>query len=113
MGTFFRPITLIGPNGHETLGALVDTDSMFARFPATILEGLGVQPLDRRRFHGSFVGQAEAFLRGQQAHIMVLFGAEGDQPVIGRHTLDSFLLDVDEKSGKLVAKILLIIEHAY
>lgn len=29
MSTFFHPITIIGPNGEETIEALVDTEHLF------------------------------------------------------------------------------------
>ncbi len=44
MGTFFYPITLIGPSGRRkgTVEALVDTGATFTSVPADILEELGV-----------------------------------------------------------------------
>ena len=49
MGTFFHPITLIGPTGaSETLNGMVGTGAMFTVIPAPNLERLGVRPLSGR-----------------------------------------------------------------
>lgn len=112
MGTFFHPITLTGPSGaSETIEALVDTGAMFAVFPASLLRRLGVQALDNRRYQGRLVGQVEAELAGERGWPMVTFGAETDQARIGRHTLDSFILDVDPRDQCLIPKTFHLIEH--
>ena len=113
MGIFLHPLTIIGPSGRETVEAQVDTSIIFAVIPAPILERLGVRPLDARPYHGAFVGQVEGRLGGERGWPMVVPGAETDQPVIGRHTLDSFILDIDEEVGTLVPKVLRVIEHAH
>ena len=114
MGAFFHPITLVGPSGaSETLEALVDTGVLFAIIPAPILKRLGVKPLEARRFGPARrrIAQVEAELAGERGHAMVVFGAAGEVPRIGRHTLDCFMLDVDERGQRLVPKVLRLIEH--
>ena len=117
MGTFFHPITLIGPTGaSETLEALVDTSILFAVIPSPVLRRIGVKP-DRtvrvgpkKRRHG--LTQVQAELDGERGYAMVVFGTGRDMPRIGRHTLDSFLLDVNPVEEKLVPKELRLIWHA-
>ncbi|MFQ5861268.1 MAG: hypothetical protein ACE5IG_06955, partial [Dehalococcoidia bacterium] len=110
MGTFFHPLTLIGPAGtRETLEALVDTGAAFTTIPAPVLEGLGVRP--HRRVHlrlasGQVVdwelGRVLAELDGVQEEILCIFGSPEAPPVIGAHTLEAFLLGVDPLERRLV-----------
>jgi len=112
MGTFFHPITLIGPTGAtEALEALVDTGAMFTTVPAPILERLGVRPFDTiavRFANGDVaewpIGQVQAELDGRRRPILCLFGSPDAPPLIGAHALDAFLLAVDPVEGKLVPK---------
>ena len=114
MGTFFHPITLVGPTGvSETFDALVDTDVLFAVIPSPVLKKLGVEPLGLRRIQRRRIGQVQGELAGQRGHAIVVFGAARVVPRIGRHTLDSFVLDVGEDGHSLVPKILRMIAHAY
>ena len=116
MGTFFHSITLIGPTGTtETLEALVDTGILFAVIPSPVLKRIGVKPdrtvrvgpTKRRRS----LAQVEAELAGERGYAMVVFGTARDMPRIGRHTLDSFLLEVDERGQRLVPKVFQLIQH--
>lgn len=116
MGTFFHPITLIGPTGvSETLEALVDTSILFAVIPSPVLKRIGVEPArtvrvgPTRRKRG--LAQVEAELAGERGYAMVVFGSARELPRIGRHTLDCFILDVDPVAQKLVTKELRVIWH--
>ena len=112
MGTFTHPITLIGPTGaRETLEAVVDTDTMFAVFPAPVLERLGVEA--DRTLRGRRLGPVRAELDGQEALIPIIcvFGKPDEVARIGRHTLDSFLLEVDLEKRQLVPKVFRLIQH--
>lgn len=112
MGTFFRPITLIGPSGQsETLEAMVDTGAMFTVVPVPVLQRLGVQPFDTVpvRFADGReqrwpLGQLEAELDGRRRPILCLFGSSNARPLIGAHTLEAFLLTVDPIEKRLVPK---------
>lgn len=111
LGTFFHPITLTGPTGaSETIEVAVDTIILFAVIPAMVLEHLGVEPRDRRRAGGERVAQVRAELNGQDGWAMCVFGPDDEPPRIGRHTLDSFVLDIDEQ-GRLVPKVFQEIRH--
>jgi hypothetical protein len=110
MGTFTHPITLYSKSGEasETLEALVDTDTLFAAFPRSLLERLGVH-MDESR--GQPIGHVEAQLGEHRLTIMCVFG-EDDQPArIGRHTLDTFLLEADFEKEELVPKTFQLIQH--
>ncbi len=118
MRTFFHPITLTGPSGaSETLEALVDTDLLFAVIPSPVLERLQVEPHREEKFRNGTetivrrVTQVEARIGRHRGWAMCVFGDPDEQPRIGRHTLDSFLLEVDERRKKLVSKTLRLIQH--
>ncbi|HLB12068.1 MAG TPA: aspartyl protease family protein [Dehalococcoidia bacterium] len=112
MGTFFYPVTLIGPSGETvTLDALVDTGAMFTTIPATVLQRLGVRPfrtLPVRFASGQTaqwgLGQVDAELDGQRMPILCLFGSPDAPPLIGAHALEAFLLTVDPVEERLVPK---------
>ncbi len=112
MGTFFHPITIIGPTGiRDTLDAMVDTGAMFTTVPTPVLERLGVRPFRTMRVR--FVngetqewpmGHVEAELDGQRSPILCLFGSPDAPPLLGAHALEAFLLTVDPVEEKLVTK---------
>jgi hypothetical protein len=109
MGNFFYPITIIGPAGEQTLEALVDTGELFAVIPASVFLRLGIEPQNQRR-SGEPMVQVKATLNGSEGWVMCVFGRDDESPRIGRHTLDSFIFDIDEQ-GRLVPKVLHEIRH--
>ena|SRR5947208_2868678 len=116
MGTFLHPITVIGPHGRsETLDAVVDSDQLFALMPYGVLSRLDFWPDRSIRYKGQErgFGQVRGELLSRPGSITYIVGAEDEPPRIGRHTLDSFVLDVDEENQQLVPKILRMIEHAH
>jgi hypothetical protein len=110
MGTFRHPITLIGSEGQrQTVEALVDATRLFASFPESVLTALGATELERRG--GARLGHLEAELEGHRATIMCVFGADDEPPRIGRHTLDTFLLEADFEEERLGPKTFRLIQH--
>lgn len=111
MGTFFHPITIVGPNGEETVEALVDASLLFAEIPSPVLDRLGIEA-ERKRYRGEErrLAQVQARLGGQDGWAMCVFGSPGSQPRIGSHTLDCFILEIDE-AGQLVPKIVREVRH--
>lgn len=113
MGTFFHPITLIGPTGaQEHLQALVDTGALFSVIPTPVLQRLDVRPFDHinvKFANGQIeewsMGQVEAELLGRRRSILCLFGSADVPPLIGAHALEAFLLTVDPVEQRLVPKI--------
>lgn len=112
MGTFFHPITLIGPSGErETLEALVDTGASFTTVPASVLERLGVRPHRSMRFRladGRLadwpLGWVTVEIDGQREQSIVAFGPEDSPPLLGVHTLQSMGLGVDPVEHRLVPR---------
>jgi clan AA aspartic protease len=110
MGTFFHPITIIGPNGEETVEALVDTGSTFSTFPRELLERLGVTPFTRARVRladGQVVvtdlGEVRAEIDGLHPRtIPCAFGDNGALTTIGATALEYFQLAVDPDGRRLV-----------
>ena len=110
MGTFFHPITLVGPTGRRlTVDALVDTGSTFTSVPTDILADLGVEPRREVRLrladgtsHPRPLGRVLAELDGVEEVTFVVFGEAGSPPTIGAVTLETFLLGIDPAAGRLV-----------
>ena len=111
MGTFFHPITLIGPEGtRETLEALVDTGSTFATVPRPVLDRLGAEPFARVRLrlaNGQVaegdIGEVAAEINGlHRRTIICVFGEPDSPPLMGAQTLETFLLGVDPDQHRLV-----------
>ena len=119
MGTFTHPITLYSASGEasETVEALVDTDTLFAVFPQSVLDRLGVvvdRTAHRRVNYGESVarlGHVEAELSELRMHIVCVFGEDDEPARIGRHTLDTFLLETDRQNRQLVPKVFQLIQH--
>jgi hypothetical protein len=110
MGTFFHPITIVGPNGEETVEALVDTGVMFAELPSPVLTRLGIVAESRKYRDGRGLAQVRARLGGHEGWAMCIFANSDSEPKLGRHTLDCFILDID-LAGHLVPKVLREVRH--
>lgn len=110
MGTFFHPITLIGPSGEqEALEGLVDTGSTFTSIPRGVLEKLGVEPRREVRLrlangtsHTQQLGRVTIQLDGVEEVTFVVFGEPDSPPTIGAVTLETLLLGVDPVTQRLV-----------
>jgi hypothetical protein len=116
MTTFSHPLTIIALSGDsETIDAIVDPEHLFALLPYAILRRLDFWPDRSQRYRGKErgFGQVEGELLGQRGSITYLVAAEDESPRIGRHTLDSFVLDVDPRNEKLVPKTLRMMAHAH
>ena len=100
MGTFRVTIELGDQAGsrYREVSALVDTGASYTQVPASILQELGVTPLERRPFrlaNGTEVerdiGQTWVRLEGQTQMTVVVFDEEHAEPKLGRVTLAEFL----------------------
>jgi predicted aspartyl protease len=111
MGTFFHPITLVGPSGQRvTIDALVDTGSTFTSIPQHVLRDLGVEArrqvrlrLADGRSHLQDLGHMMVEVDGIEGPTYVVFGENGSPPTIGAVTLEGFLLGVDPVEKRLVS----------
>jgi len=110
MGTFFHPITLVGPAGEfETIEALVDTGASFTTVPGSLLRRLGVSPFRRARLKladGQIaewdLGHVTAQIDSLEDQTICIFGPEESPPIIGSHTLQGMLLAVDFVDRRVV-----------
>jgi aspartyl protease family protein len=112
LGTFYQIITLTGPSGRAlSFEGLVDTGAHFSVVPAATLRELGVRPIGRIpvRFADGQTqewefSQVDAELLDMRRPVLVFFGEEGAPILIGAHTLEALLLDVDVVEQRLVPK---------
>ena len=112
MGIFYRPLALTGPSGESvSLDGMIDTGAHFTVVPAQVLRRLGVEPM--RRIPVQFadgsqgewnLGEVRAEMEGQASPILVLFGDDEGTVLVGAHTLEALLLDVDAVEKRLVPK---------
>ena len=111
MGTFMVTLGVGDPQGrrYEEVEAMVDTGAAYTVLPASILEGLGVEPHDARGFvladgHRVERGFGQTWMRlGDKASVSpVVFWDEGSQPLLGAVTLEIFGLGIDPVNSRLV-----------
>src|SRR5438445_10158938 len=111
MGKFFHLITILGPDGEETVDALVDTGADFTTLPVPLLQRLGVKPFRdarMRRADGSAarwsLGRFTSRINGDEEPDICIFGSPDSPPVIGAYTLEGMLLGVDPGGRRLVPR---------
>ena len=90
------------PDDTESVEFLVDSGAVHSVVPATVLERLGVQPLDEQEFRladGTKVTCRKGgavFRSGQRVGVAdVIFGEDGDSNLTGVTTLQSLGLVLD------------------
>ena len=88
---------------------LVDTGAPYSVVPASLLETLGVERLDRRQFtladgsHVTYdVGEATFTVAGRVRTSQVVFAPEGVTPLLGAFTLESLGLMVNPVTRELL-----------
>lgn len=111
MGTFSVEIGIGSHNGDAwvTLDALVDTGAFVTSAPATLLRGLGVEPMRKQEFtfaDGSTremdIGQARVRVGDREVTTLVMFNDEGSTPLLGTLALAGVFMEVDPLAEKLV-----------
>lgn len=115
MGTFYTNVTICNlrdeSNVAELSQVLVDTGSEATWFPRTLLEGIGIT---RRKKDQSFQmangqiitrGVGYALVRSGEYETVdeVVFGEDGDLPLLGARTMEGFNARVDPVNKRLVA----------
>ena len=111
MGTFSVEIE-IGDSDRErwvTMDALVDTGATMTSAPASILHGLGVDPIDRKRFRFAQgdvrtmeTGYTWVRFAGEEILTQVLFNEEGTPPLLGALALENALMGIDPVEQRLI-----------
>ena len=89
--------------------ALVDTGSELSWFPAEVLESLGIQRSEVRRFRQAsgavierWVGHAFVLLAGARTVDDVVFAQPGDLTLLGSRSLEGLNLTIDPILKRLV-----------
>lgn len=111
MGTFKVRVEVANRDpvsSFELVEALVDTGSLYSKFPGSFLEKLGVDRSEKERFQladKSYryydIGQARMRLDGRERTSVVVFGEDGIY-LLGAVSLEEFGLIPDTTSKKLV-----------
>ncbi len=111
MGLTSVKILIANPRNPERareVELLVDTGAMYSMVPSKILQELGIEPDGTRSFTLASgekiqrkVGGALYKLDGILGHASVIFGEDGDQPLLGVTALEEMGLEVDPVTRKL------------
>ena len=111
VGTFF--VDSIIWNMERTLSrsvnGLVDTGASLTQVPASVLQELGILPVEMQRFllaDGSRrempVGEARMELQGRVKTVDVVFGTDGSNVLLGALALEAFGLAADARNSRLI-----------
>ena len=91
------------------VSALVDTGASHTVAPRAVLEGLGVEAVERLPFEladGSLVehdmGEGRVRINGRERNTLLVFGDSGSRVLLGASTLDVLNLGVDPVSQRLI-----------
>ena len=113
MGEFYWAVGVRSADDErlETVDALVDTGASYSKFPRSMLVRLGIETLERIGFEMADrniveydVGQARLRVNGRERATSVMFGEEGDEPLLGANALQEFLLLIDPVGEQLVPR---------
>jgi clan AA aspartic protease len=111
VGTFYVDFELCNMERtrRHAVNALVDTGASLTQVPASVLEELGIIPVETQRFilaDGSRkeipVGEARIELQSRFKTIDVIFGAEASNVLLGALALEAFGLAADARNSRLV-----------
>jgi clan AA aspartic protease len=113
VGITFTPARLANPRradlGEIEVELLVDTGALYSVVPASLLERLGVERLDRRDFtladgsHVAYdVGEVTFVVDGQARMWLVVFAPEGVTALLGVLALESLGLMVNPVTRELL-----------
>ena len=111
MGTFRHRIEIGDPEGRrfEAVDALVDTGASYTMAPFSMLQRLGVTPIDRATFIlgdsrrvERDIGRTWIRVDGRLEITFVVFGDEQLGAVLGAYSLEGLRLGVDPVSQRLV-----------
>ena len=112
MGTFGVTIEVGDPQGqrYEAAEALVGTGATHTVLPSELIRGLNVEVVDRlafrladQRVEEYDVGETRMRLDGRERTVLVVFGPEGANALLGETTLELFHLGVDPAGQRLIS----------
>ena len=111
MGTFTVAFQVSEPARREFMDveALVDTGATHTVLPRNMLEALGVGTIEQVAFQLADervveyeVGEARIRLDGRERTVLVVFGPENSQSLLGATTLELFNMAVDPIRRRLI-----------
>ena len=113
MGLFRVDIAVENPSRpgerRTVTSVLVDTGAELSWIPATVLEALGVERYERRRFRQAdgtvlerWTGPAFVHVAGKRTTDDVVFGEPGDLVLLGSRTLEGLNVRVEPVTKQLV-----------
>jgi clan AA aspartic protease len=109
LATFSVPVHLSGPSGADDIEALVDTGATYSVLPRSVLDRLGVSPKDRMAFSLADeriveydLGEVSIELGDKERTVLVVFGPDQAQPLLGATTSELFGLGVDPVAQRLI-----------
>ncbi len=111
MGIFRIPVEIGDPLGqrYETVEALPDTGASHTVIPAYLLRSLGVAVQEKWPFELADervveldVGYTMVRIDGRARPVLVVFGEDAADPLLGATTLETFNLAVDPIHQRLV-----------
>ena len=113
MGTFRVDVEIENParpGERRTLtSVLVDTGAELSSIPATVLDALGIERYEQRRFRQAngtvlerWTGHALIYVAGRRTADDVVFGEPGDLVLLGSRTLEGLNVRVEPVTKQLV-----------
>ena len=111
MGVFQVELEIGDPQGerYEKVDALVDSGATYTMLPSSLLQGLGVEPIeirdfiladDRRIQRGFSVTNVK--IDGREILSPVIFADDNSMPLLGAVTLEIFALGIDPVHSRLI-----------
>lgn len=104
------------PSRCQEVEFLADTGAIYSVVPQAVLQKLGIKEIGRQRFklaNGSIIERDYGVMlieRGDQVGATrVIFGKEGDTPVMGVTTLEELGLKINPVTGELEPLELLLL----
>ena len=95
--------------GFTTSGVLVDTGAELSWIPATVLDPLGIERYEQRRFRQAngtvlerWTGHALIYVAGKRTADDVVFGEPGDLVLLGSRTLEGLNVRIEPVTKQLV-----------
>ena len=96
MGQTLVSLTIHGPLGSAEVEGLADTGATFTKVPESTADAVGIEPryetdvqLGDGRTVTRILASAEVEVQGVRRPVLVAFGADGEQPLIGYTTLEA------------------------
>lgn len=111
MDVFNWPIQLYSMDGERSLEieAMVDTGASCTIVPASMLNRLGVVPIDKINLVPADgrpveydIGEARATINGRSIPTLVVFGENSARALLGAYTLEGLRLAVDPTHSRVI-----------